>query len=151
MAEFQNRYIVDDQDPTRTTRIVRQNINKEIAGMHKILSLLLTFGMLCSMVHLAEADTVTLGWDRNTEADLAGYRLHYGNSPRAQTSYGQVVPINNKYTTAWQLTLPDGVYYFALTAVDLAGNESGFSREVMAEISDVTSPPGQPGRPILIQ
>ena len=125
--------------------------------MYKILSLLLTFGMLCSMVHLAEADTVTLGWDRNTEADLAGYRLHYGNSPRAKATYTQTVPINNKYATSLELTLPDGVYYFALTAVDLAGNESGFSSEVMAEISEVTSPPpppgqpGQPGRPILIR
>jgi hypothetical protein len=127
--------------------------------MYKILSLLLTFGMLCSMVHLAEADTVTLGWNRNTETDLAGYRLYYGNRPRAQATYPQTVPINNGYATTWQLTLPDGVYYFALTAVDLAGNESGFSREVMAEVSEVTSPPppppppgspGQPGRPILI-
>ena len=125
--------------------------------MYKILSLLLTVGMLCSTVHLAEADTVTLGWNRNTETDLAGYRLHYGNSPRAQATYSQTVPINNKYATSRELTLPDGVYYFALTAVDLAGNESGFSNEVMAEISEVTPPPpppgapGQAGRPYLVQ
>jgi fibronectin type 3 domain-containing protein len=131
--------------------------NREIAGMYKILSLLLTFGMLCSMVSLAEAGTVTLGWDRSTEADLAGYRIYYGDSPRAQTMYSQTVPINNKYATSWQLTLPDGVYYFALTAVDLAGNESGFSNEVVAEISEAPpeAPPvvplGKPGMPILIQ
>jgi len=124
--------------------------------MYKILSLLLTFGMLCSMVHLAEAGTLTLGWDRNTETDLAGYRLHYGNSPRAQATYPQTVPINNRDATTWQLTLPDGVYYFALTAVDLAGNESGFSNEVMAEITEPPpevppAAPGQPGRPVLIQ
>jgi len=128
--------------------------------MYKILSLLLTVGMLCSMVHLAEADTVTLGWNPNTETDLAGYRLHYGNNPRAQATYTQTVPINNRNATTWELTLPDGVYYFALTAVDLAGNESGFSNEVMAEISEVTVPPppppppvgpGQPGTPLLIQ
>ena len=123
--------------------------------MYKILSLLLTFGMLCSVVNLAEADTVTLGWTANTETDLAGYRLYYGNSSRAQSTYTQTVPINNRNATTWQLTLPDGVYYFALTAVDLGGNESGFSNEVMAEISAVTSPPtgppGQAGRPILIR
>jgi fibronectin type 3 domain-containing protein len=127
--------------------------------MYKILSLLLTFGMLCSMVHLAEADTVTLGWTPNTETDLAGYRLYYGNSPRAQATYSQTVPINNKYAITQDLTLPDGVYYFALTAVDLAGNESGFSNEVLAEISEAPPPEvpppvvplGEPGRPILIQ
>ena len=119
--------------------------------MYKILSLLLTFGMLCSMVHLAEAGTVTLGWDRNTETDLAGYRLHYGNSPRAQATYTQTVPINNKYATTQELTLPDGVYYFALTAFDWAGNESGFSNEVMVEISEASPAPlGQPGTPLLV-
>ena len=119
--------------------------------MYRILSLLLAFGMLCSMAPLAEAGTVRLGWDKNTETDLAGYRLHYGNRSRTQATYTQTVPINNRYATTWELTLPDGVYYFALTAVDSGGNESGFSNEVRAEIPEVTSSPGQPGRPILIQ
>lgn len=119
--------------------------------MYRILSLLLTVGMLGSMAPLAEAGDAAFRWLANGEPDLAGYRLYYGNSPRAQATYAQAVPINNKYATTWQLTLPDGVYYFALTAVDIVGNESGFSREVMAEISDVTSPPGQPGVPILFQ
>jgi hypothetical protein len=103
------------------------------------------------MVHLAEADTVILGWDPNTETDLAGYRLHYGNNPRSQATYTQTVPINDRNATTWELTLPDGVYYFALTAVDLGGNESGFSNEVMAEISEVTTPPPPPVSPGLFE
>ena len=62
--------------------------------MYRILSLVLTFGMLCSMAPFAEADTVTLGWAPNTEPDLAGYRLHYGGNPRAQATYTQTIPIN---------------------------------------------------------
>ena len=119
--------------------------------MYRILSLVLASGILLSVVHLAEADTVTLGWDPNTEADLDGYKLYYGNSPRSQNPYTETVPINDKNATTWQITLPTGVYYFALKAVDLAGNESGFSNEVMADISDPVPPPGQPGRPVLIQ
>ncbi len=120
--------------------------------MYRILSLLLTFGMLCSMATLAEAGDVAFRWNSNGEPDLAGYRLHYGNSPRAQASYAQTVPINNRNATTWQLTLPDGVYYFGLTAVDLAGNESGFSNEVRAEVTvSSPAPPGQPGRPVLVQ
>jgi len=126
-------------------------MKKEMADMYRILSLLLAFGMLCSMVHIAEAGTVTLGWNANTETDLAGYKLYYGNSPRTQRAYTQTVPINNKSAVTWQLTLPAGVYYFGLTAFNLAGNESGFSNEVMAEISDAASPVGQPGRPVVVQ
>ncbi len=114
-------------------------------------TLLLAVGMLLLLAPLAEAGTVSFEWDANSEADLAGYKLYYGNSPRAQGSYTQTVSINNKNATTWQLSLPDGVYYFALTAVDVVGNESGYSNEVSAEISDVPPPPGQPGRPILIQ
>ena len=128
--------------------------------MYKILSLLLTVGMLGSMAPLAEAGDAAFQWVANGEPDLAGYRLYYGNSPRAQATYSQTVPINDKYETSRELTLPDGVYYFALTAFDWAGNESGFSNEVMAEISEAPpeapppappspAPPVQPGRPIL--
>ncbi len=119
--------------------------------MKRIRPLLLAACMLLFMAPLAEAGTVSLIWDANGEADLAGYKLHYGNSPRAQGSYTQTVPINNKNATTWDLSLPTGVYYFALTAVDLVGNESDFSNEVSAEVSDIPPPPGKPGRPILIQ
>mgnify|MGYP000008795147 CR=1 FL=1 len=96
-----------------------------------------------------QAATVTLAWDPNTESDLAGYKLYYGNSPRTQAPYTQTVVINDKAATTWQITLEPGGYYFALTAYDASGNESGYSAEVSAEVSPI-NPPGKPGRPILI-
>lgn len=96
-----------------------------------------------------QAATVTLGWEPNSESDLAGYKLYYGNSPRTQAPYTQAVVINDKAATTWQITLDPGVYYFALTAYDTSGNESGYSAEVSAEISH-QSPPGKPGKPVLI-
>jgi len=98
----------------------------------------------------AQAATVTLAWDPNTESDLAGYKLYYGSSPRTQAPYTQTVVINDKAATSWQVTLDPGVYYFALTAFDTAGNESGFSNEVSAQIQEV-QPPGKPGKPQLVQ
>jgi hypothetical protein len=118
--------------------------------MLRALSLLLAVVLSFSAARFAQASTVTFRWDPNTEPDLAGYRLYYGNSPRNQTAYTQTVPINNRNATTWELSLPAGVYYFALTAFDLSGNESGFSTEVRAEVPDSTSPPGKPGRPIFI-
>jgi hypothetical protein len=64
--------------------------------------------------------------------------------------YTQTVAVNNRNATSWQLSLPTGVYYFGLTAFDISGNESGFSDEVRAEVSDASALPGKPGRPIFI-
>ena len=118
--------------------------------MSRTVSLLLTLGMLFSMVHLADAATVSLAWDANTETNLAGYKLYYGTSPRAQAMYSETVLISGKNTTTWEITLPTGVYYLALTAIDSSGNESDFSNEVKAEISDAAITLGKPGKPIVI-
>jgi hypothetical protein len=103
----------------------------------------------CLSVPVAQAATVTLAWDPNSETDLAGYKLYYGNSPRTQAPYPQTVVIQNKTATMWQLTLSPGVYYFALTALDTSGKESGYSNEVTAQI-DTQQPPGKPGKPVLV-
>ena len=93
---------------------------------------------------LLYAADVTLGWDANTEADLAGYYVYYktgsfgppyngtgaveGNSPIQAPIANLVDPENPDYTihglSDTQTT------YFVLTAYDTGGNESGFSNEV---------------------
>lgn len=89
--------------------------------------------------------SVTLQWDANTEIDLAGYKVYYGTASRA---YG--LPIAVGLVTSYQvkgLTTP-GVYYFAVTAINAAGQESEFSNEVtmlIAKAGDI------PGGPILSQ
>jgi len=93
------------------------------------------------------AATVNLAWDANTESDLDGYKLYYGTT---QGAYPNVVVIDDKSATTWQLTLVPGTYYFAMTAFDTSGNESGFSDEVDAVIPGV-EPPGKPGKPTLVQ
>jgi len=103
----------------------------------------------CLSAPVAHAATVTLAWNPNSETDLAGYKLYYGNSPRTQAAYPQTVAIQNKTATTWQLTLSTGVYYFALTALDSSGNESAYSSEVMAQIQEL-QPPGKPGKPQLL-
>jgi len=103
------------------------------------------------LVHaqLGWAAEVFIEWNPNSEADLAGYKLYYGTTSRTQGSYAETVVINGKDSTHWSLTLPGDTYYFALTAYDISGNESGFSDEVSAVVPD-SAAPGKPGRPILI-
>ncbi len=85
----------------------------------------LGWALLCT--GLADAATFTLQWDPNTEPDLAGYKLHYGTSSGTYTTH---IDVGN-VTTYDVAGLQDGVtYYFAVTARDTEGNESGYSNEV---------------------
>ena len=73
------------------------------------------------------AGTVTLTWDPNIESDMAGYKVYHGT---ASGSYTMALNAGNvtQYTVN---NLTDGqTYYFAVTAYDTSGNESGYSNEV---------------------
>jgi hypothetical protein len=99
----------------------------------------------------AWAGVVEFSWDPNTETDLAGYKLYHGTAPRTQAPYTSAVTINNRTATSWSLSLSPGTYYFALTAFDTSGHESGFSTEAMAVVEDPVTSPGKPGRPALFE
>lgn len=84
------------------------------------------------------AGQATLRWNANIEPDLAGYNVYMGTRSGA---YAQRVNVSLTNTpNAPEVTIGDLVegytYFFAVTAYDLAGNESGFSNEVMHTIAD---------------
>ncbi len=71
----------------------------------------------------------------NVESDLAGYRVYYGTS---SGEYTQVQDAGN-VTEQTLDNLTDGqTYYFAVTAYDHSGNESGYSNEVSKLIGTTT-------------
>jgi hypothetical protein len=92
--------------------------------------LLVIPALLSVSLVVAEAASLTVSWNANTEGDLAGYRIYYGTASR---TYGEPVAVD-KNATSLQLTglSPDTIYYAALTAFDLSGNESGLSEEASA-------------------
>ncbi len=73
------------------------------------------------------AASVQLSWQPNGEPDLQGYNIYVGTQSRHYTT-----PIPAGNVTQYEVTdLDEGqLYYFALTAVDNSGNESGYSSEV---------------------
>jgi hypothetical protein len=91
----------------------------------------------------ADADTAVLDWTANTETDLAGYKVYQST---VSGSYGTPTATLGKVITT-TLTLPtltvDQRYFFAITAYDIAGNESPKSNEV-SKIALVA-----PGTPVL--
>jgi len=92
---------------------------------------------------LAFSADVTLGWDPNTEANLAGYKIYYGPAPR---TYATSTNVGNRIT--YTVTgLSAGTYYFAVVAYDTSGLESPFSNEVSVTLTGSPPPPPPPPAP----
>jgi hypothetical protein len=92
----------------------------------------------------ALAADVSLAWDPNAESDLAGYRIHYGT---ASNSYSVHIDVHN--VTSYTVTgLTAGqTYYFAATAYDTSGNESGYSNAVSYAVAASNGAPSTPATP----
>lgn len=120
---------------------------------HKIKSLhrLVLSGCLCLLgifflAAPALSADVTLAWDPNSEVDLEGYGVYFklGASGPPYDLFGYVAlqELNDPDNPAFAVTgLEKGSsYYFAVTAYDTAGNESGYSTPVCAQIGDQILP-----------
>lgn len=70
---------------------------------------------------------VTLEWDANTEPDLEGYKVYYGNSAGI---YDFTIDVGNQ--TSYTVTgLNSGdTYHFSATAYNTSHVESAFASEV---------------------
>jgi len=75
----------------------------------------------------ANAASVTLAWDPNTEPDVAGYKLYYG---AVKGAYEFAIDLGNQTTYTIPGFLEGTDYHFAMTAYNVYGLESGFSDEV---------------------
>jgi len=102
------------------------------------MALLCTALVFAAAVSAAAAD-VKLAWDPNTDSGLAGYNVYYGTQSRVYSNSVKL-GLQTAYTVA---SLPPGTYYFAVTAYNTAGLESGYSNEVSTIIvaaADTTPP-----------
>jgi hypothetical protein len=78
--------------------------------------------------------TASLSWvppttnaDGSVLDDLAGYKIYYGSVPN---SYINTIDVNNPGIASYVVeNLSKGTHYFAVTAYDASGNESGYSNE----------------------
>lgn len=108
-----------------------------------------TIAVWAMMVMAAWGAEVTLEWDPNTETDLAGYRIYYGNAARPidpvpvpPAFYPNKVDVGN--VTVYTITgLVDENWCFAATAYNTSGAESAYSNEICTGINSI--PPAAPG------
>jgi hypothetical protein len=78
--------------------------------------------------------TATLSWTLNSETALAGYKIYVGTASGLYNYPGSpfVAGVTGSYTITG---LPSGqTYYFAISAFDNSGSESGLSAEVSKSI-----------------
>jgi len=127
--------------------VTHSSKNEAGKGTLRFLVLALTFFLVFFIIpafpiqniHAAE---ITLAWDRNSEPDIAGYRVYYGRESR---SYTNVVDVGN-YTSCVIADLEDGVtYYFVATAYNTSGYESGYSNEISSAMSGTIPDDGDGG------
>jgi fibronectin type 3 domain-containing protein len=80
---------------------------------------------------LGENSQVVLDWADNVESDLDGYRVYRSTVPDGGfVQVGPAVVTSSAFVDA--TTANDTTYYYVVSAVDDAGNESGFSTTVSA-------------------
>jgi hypothetical protein len=94
--------------------------------------------MLCALMLTAsaEADIVTVTWDRNPESDVQGYFVSYGTASRVYT-----VEVNAGNQTTYTFNLSPSTpttYYFSVQAFNPFGR-SAFSAEVSTTIGATTA------------
>ena len=89
---------------------------------------IISAGLIILFPRLIFAYQVTLAWDPNTEPDLAGYIVYWGNASR---NYPNIADVGN--TTTHTITgLEEGrIYYLAVTAYDVNNNKSDYSVELV--------------------
>ena len=110
---------------------------------------LFTILAILAIAGIAQAATVQVTWNPNTEPDLAGYKIYYGT---ASGVYGDPIDVGNVTGHVMEITPQHGAtYYFALTAYDTSGNESGYSDEASCFVPDGRAPEKPTGLKAIIQ
>ncbi|MDQ7779968.1 MAG: fibronectin type III domain-containing protein, partial [Planctomycetota bacterium] len=92
--------------------------------------------------------SLVVSWLPNDEDDIAGYRAY-----RSQVSGGPyALAVSGLIEQAFAPSFVDGgltqgvTYYYVVTAVDFAGNESGYSAEACRAVRQVPNDPRFPGQ-----
>ena len=98
-------------------------------------SFLIIFFLLIASAH---AQQVNLAWDANTETDLQAYKVYQGTASRTYSSNANVGNSTNCTISGLET---GKTHYFSVTAVDSAGNESGYSNEISYMIPAPAPPP----------
>lgn len=108
-----------------------------LAGALRIIRYMRIFGVImlsaasfdsirASNIILPPGSSVYLAWNPSPDTAVAGYNVHYGLASR---TYTKIVPVGNATNVTISGLVAGATYYFAATAYDDIGQESGYSDE----------------------
>ncbi|GAB4372216.1 MAG: hypothetical protein Kow0042_15430 [Calditrichia bacterium] len=99
----------------------------------------LVFLLLGLLAFSAKTQQWTVSWKKNSESDMWRYNL-YRDTASLPTTF--LTSVMHPDTVFIDTQIEKGVlYYYRVTAVDSAGNESGFSEEAFASLPKITGLP----------
>jgi hypothetical protein len=75
----------------------------------------------------AHAQNVILDWNASASPDVSGYNVYYGTN---SGNYPYKITAGNVLSATVSNLIPGLTYYFAATAYDAYGDESGYSPEI---------------------
>jgi len=112
-------------------RFITFEFSRKPNTFHNSVSLLLNSALLAFLgvllsVTISFAAQVTLEWDTNSEPNISGYNFYYGKATR---DYDVTLDVGNWTTVTIADLEDDETYYFAVTAYNTDGLESGYSSE----------------------
>jgi len=107
-----------------------------IASPIKSLFFIVLVLILFTFTSHAHSTQVTLSWEPNSEPDIAGYIVYYGNT--VSRDYQLIEDAGNQTSYTATGLIDDEIYYFAVTAYTNSGLESDYSIEVVYSPGDVT-------------
>lgn len=104
---------------------------------HRLLAVVWTV-LFLGVAHAAQAASVKLQWDANSEPDIAGYAVSYGTRSGV---YDKRIDVGNTTTCTLTLSAPGTTtYYFSATAYS-ADAESAPAAEISTTVTNAVSNP----------
>jgi len=105
--------------------------------------------VLALCLNARAGQSILLGWDPDTNA-VAGYAVHYGS---VSQNYSARLDVGTNTEANFSNLQPGATNYFAVTAYDANGVESGYSTEVAYIVPGVIRfrPPAKAGDPVTLQ
>ena len=111
-----------------------------------------TLFFILALAFGVQAQTVEISWDKNTETDLSGYKVYFSADSlnlnlESNVGLGTTDPADparikeglKAGNSAWTWD-SNKRYFSAVTAYDVAGNESEFSDIIGFEVKDKSKP-----------